>query len=195
MKKVLVIIGLITLFRPESSVKTIPISVKAVFESITDISEIKVLGYVNDSVMTYVDFKKQDTLQLDCKWKKYSEDFFNIMKDRDPNYNSWEGTFPKIGETITMLTYEHGRNRILFARELDTHYRFWDPRSIPFSNSVFFIAKKGIYKPTEVCENSYQTATEFHCPDGFLISIKEFEKVKRKTEIYSYFNFQKSERP
>ncbi len=195
MKKVFVIIGLMTLFYPKSATKTLPIPVKAIFESITDISEIKVLGYVNDSVMTYVDFKKQDTLKLDCKWKKYSEDFFNTMKDRDPNYNSWEGTFPKIGETVTMLTYKYDHNRILFARKSENFYRFWDPFSIPHANSVFFIPKEGMYKPTEVCKGTYETDTEFHCTDGFLIDASEFEKVKRITDIYKYINFLKSPNP
>lgn len=195
MKKVLAIIGLMTLFQPESTTKTFPIPVKAIFESITDISEIKVLGYVNDSIMTYVDFRKQDTLKLNCKWKRYSESSIKIIKENDPNYNSWEGTFPKTGEIVTMLTYKYDHNRILFARKDENFYRFWDPFSIPFANSVFFIPKEGIYKPTELCKENYQTDTEFHCSDGFLIEASKFEKTKRITEIHKYISFQKSPNP
>ena len=76
-----------------------------------------------------------------------------------------------------MVNYDYGGNRILFARKENGSYRFWDPQSIPFANSVFFVAKEGIYKPTELCVNDYQTETEFHCSDGFLIAEKEFEKL------------------
>ena len=131
--------------------------------------------------MTYIDLKKQDTLELDCKWKKYSESSIKKIKEKDSTYSSWEGTFPKKGETITMLTYKYGENRILFARKENGNYRFWDPKSIPFSNSVFFVAKEGIYKPTEICKNYYQTETEFHCSDGFLINESEFERIRNKS--------------
>ena len=43
---------------------------------------------------------------------------------------------------------------------------------------VFFVAKNEIYKPTELCKDDYQTETEFHCSDGFLIEENEFEKIK-----------------
>jgi hypothetical protein len=157
--------------------KTIPIPVDSIFNHIKSLSEIKVIGYVGDTLMNYIDIESQDTLQLDCKWKKYSEAETRIMKDRDTTYQSLEGTFPEVGETLFILFYEYGRNGCLFARKEMHHFRFWDPNSIPFANSVFFVAKEGIYKPTEWCKTEYQTQTEFYCSDGFVMAASEFEKI------------------
>jgi hypothetical protein len=175
---IILLLGLTILNHTQLFAKTIPIPVDSIFNHMTDISEIKVIGYVGDSIMKYIDNESQDTLKLNCKWKKYSESSIRIIKDNDSTYNSLEGTFPEVGETLLILTYEYGGNRILFARKENDHYRFWDPKSIPFANSVFFVAKNGIYKPTELCEEDYQTKNEFHCSDGFLIEEKEFEKIK-----------------
>lgn len=174
----LLIIGLVVFVQSYSCAKTIPIPVEKVFETTTQIRDIEVVGYIGDSILTYIDLGSRDTLELDCKWKKYSESSIKILKKNNSNYSSWEGTFPKVGETITMVNYEYGGSRILFARRVNGSYRFWDPRSIPFANSVFFVAKGGIYKPTQSCKNDYQTENEFHCSDGFLISQKDFEKMK-----------------
>ncbi len=177
-KNIIALFGLAIFCQGQLFAKTIPIPVDSIFNHITDITEIKVIGYVGDTIMNYIDIESQDTLKLDCKWKKYSESSIKIMKENDSTYNSLEGTFPEVGETLLMLTYEYGGNRILFARKEKEYYRFWDPKSIPFANSVFFVAKHRIYKPTELCKDSYQTKTEFHCSDGFLIEEKEFEKIK-----------------
>ena len=180
-RNILMIVGLILFVQSQTFAKTLPIPVEKVFETIERIRDIKVVRYIGDSVMTYIDMKNHDTLKLDCKWKKYSESSNQILKENNPSYDSWEGTFPKIGETVTMVNYDYGGNRILFARKENGSYRFWDPQSIPFANSVFFVAKEGIYKPTELCVNDYQTETEFHCSDGFLIAEKEFEKLRNKS--------------
>ena len=127
--------------------------------------------------MYYLDIESQDTLQLDCKWKKYSEEGIRMIKERDTTYQSLEGTFPEVGETLFILFYEYGRNGCLFARKESQYYRFWDPNSIPFANSVFFVAKDGIYQPTEWCRKEYETQTEFHCSDGFLMFASAFEKI------------------
>jgi hypothetical protein len=175
---IIALLGLTIISHSQLSAKTIPIPVDSIFNHITDISEIKVIGYVGDSIMNYIDIESQDTLKLDCKWKKYSESSIKIIKKNDSTYNSLEGTFPEVGETLLMLTYKYGGSRILFARKEKEHYRFWDPKSIPFANSVFFVAKNGVYKPTELCKDDYQTETEFNCSDGFLIEDNEFEKIK-----------------
>ncbi|AFM04743.1 hypothetical protein Fleli_2371 [Bernardetia litoralis DSM 6794] len=181
LRNILLTVGLTFFVQSHSFSKTIPIPVEKVFENVKQTLDIKVIGYIGDSIMTYVNINNQDTLNLDCKLKNYSESSIKIMKENNPNYNSWEGTFPKIGETVTMINYEYGGNRVLFARKEKGNYRFWDPMSIPFANSVFFVAKEGTYKPTELCKNDYQTETEFHCSDGFLIEEKEFEILKNKS--------------
>jgi hypothetical protein len=179
--------GLTIISHTQLSAKTIPIPVDSIFNHITGISKIKVIGYVSDLIMNYIDIESQDTLKLDCKWKKYSESSIKIIKENNSTYNSLEGTFPEVGETLLMLTYKYLGSRILFARKEKEHYRFWDPKSIPFANSVFFLgAKNGIYKPTELCKYDYQKETEFHCSDGFLIEENEFEKIS--WNVYNGFN-------
>lgn len=177
-KHIITLFGLMIISHSQLSAKTIPIPVDSIFKHITDISEIKVIGFVCDSIMKYIDIDSGDTLKLDCKWKKYSESAIKIIKENDSINISLEGTFPEVGEILLMLTYKYGGNRILFARRDKKHYRFWDPKSIPFNNSVFFVAKNGIYKPTELCKDDYQRETEFYCSDGFLIEESEFEKIK-----------------
>ena len=177
-KYIIALLGLMIISQNQLFAKTIPIPVDSIFNHITDISEIKVIGYVGDSIMNYIDIESGDTLKLDCKWKKYSESSIKIIKQNDSTYSSLEGTFPEVGEKLVILTYKYGGNRILFALKEKGHYRFWDPKSIPFANSVFFVAKNGIYKPTELCKDDYQTETEIHCSDGFLIEENEFKKIK-----------------
>ena len=179
-RKIVLIVGLALFVPSQSFAATLPIPVEKVFESLEQIRDIKVVNYIGDSIMTYIDMESHDTLQLDCKWKKYSESSIKLAQELDPTYDSWEGTFPKIGECVKMLDYKYGGNRILFARKENGNYRFWDPQSIPFSNSVFFFAKEGICKPTDLCLNDNQSETEFQCSDGFLIAEKEFEELRNK---------------
>jgi hypothetical protein len=181
-KYIIALFGLMLLSQGPLFAKTLPIPVDSIFKHITGIFEIKVIGYDGDSIMNYIDIESQDTLILDCKWKKYSEPSIKVQKDNDSKYTSLEGTFPEVGETLFMLTYIYGKNRTLFARKENEQYRFWDPKSIPFANSVFLVSTKGIYKPTELCMYDYPTKTEIHCSDGFLIEEKEFEKIKANSQ-------------
>lgn len=177
-KQIALTVGLIFLIHSLSYARAILIPVEEVFKTLTNIEEIKIIGYTGDSIMTYTNLGNQDTFNLNCNWKKYSESSFKTMKKNDPNYDSWEGTFPKEGESVIMLSYEYGGSRILFARKNSEKYRFWDPKSIPFANSVFFTTTESKYQPTKVCKDQYQEETELHCSDGFLINEKEFEKIK-----------------
>lgn len=179
-RKIIALLGLVMFCQGQLHAKSIFIPVDSIFNHIKEITEIKVVGYTGDSVMNYIDIKSQDTLKLNCKWKKYSESSIKIIKENNPTYNSLEGTFPEVGEILLMLNYEYGRNRILFARKEKEQYRFWDPNSIPFANSVFFIAQNDIFKPTELCKENDQAKTQFHCSDGFLIEEKDFEKIRGK---------------
>ncbi|MFM9984415.1 MAG: hypothetical protein ACKVOK_04235 [Flavobacteriales bacterium] len=177
-KYILALFGLTILSQGPLFAKTIPIPVDSIFKHIRGIFEIKVIGYDGDSIMNYIDSESQDTIQLDCKWKKFSESSIKTPKDNDSKYTYLKGTFPEVGETLFMLTYEYKRNGILFARKENEQYRFWDPKSIPFAESVYLMLKTGIYKPTELCKEGLHTKKAFYCSDGFLIEEKEFEKIK-----------------
>lgn len=177
-RNLFVLFGLTTCIHCQTFAKAILIPVDSIFNNISNISEIKVIGYLGDSIMEYINIGSQDTFKLYCKWKDYSESSIKIMKEYDSTYNSWEGTFPEVGETLLMVNYNFIGARILFARKANNHYRFWDPKSIPFANSVFFIPKKGVFKPTGLCISGYQEETGFHCSDGFLMGENEFDKRK-----------------
>lgn len=173
----------IAIFSKKSFSKAILIPVDEVFKSVSYVKEIKVLEYVGDTVMVYCDLKTNDTLRLECKWKKYSESSIRIIKENNPDYSSWEGTFPKRGEVVTMLWYKNGRNRVLFARKEKENLRFWDPLSIPFANSVFYISKNSSFKLTAICKSERLQEDGFYCSDGFLVEEKLFKKLtlsKRK---------------
>lgn len=70
---IIVLLGLTIICHSQLSAKTIPIPVDFIFNHITNISEIKVIGYIGDSIMNYIDIESHDTLEFECKWKKYSE--------------------------------------------------------------------------------------------------------------------------
>ena len=74
--------------------------------------------------MTYIDLEKQDTLQLNCKWKTISELTIKLIKENHPDYSSWSGSFPGIGETVVMVNYSYYGDRILFGRNNNGNYRF-----------------------------------------------------------------------
>jgi hypothetical protein len=173
-------ISLLALLQAHSFSKTILVPVGQIFESVSSIKEIQIIEYTGDSIMSYVDLKNKDTLQLDCSWKKYADLSMNRTKDIDSTYDSWEGTFPEVGETIILLNYQlYGRNRILFARLQNSDLRFWNPNSIPFAGIVYSMANQGPYKPTKTCNEDIQSSeTEFHCSDGFLMDEITFEQLK-----------------
>lgn len=178
MKKIhqtIAIIGLTICIPIYTFSKSIPLPVDSIMANITSISQIKIIGYPGDTIMTYVDIEKQDTMELNCKWKFYSESSIKMMKDKNPSYNSLEGSFPMIGDTIILLQYAYYGNGILFARKEAKDYRFWDPSSIPFANSVFIISNKGFYKTTQHCKGINPAETSIYCSDGFLINEKDFE--------------------
>lgn len=159
--------------------KAIQLPVTEVLKSITSIQEIKVLSFKGDSIMVYENTKTKATLEMDCRDKKYSEELWTVMSERDSSYGSWEGTYPKVGETVIMVEHNYAGDRLLFARVEDEHYRFWDPNSIPFANTVYYISENSICKPTRHCLKYAQEEQNIGCSDGFRMTKGEFEKLKK----------------
>lgn len=173
-------LGLISL-PSVSHAKAIMIPADAVFDSLESIQEIKVVDFVGDTVMRYMDLKTMDTLKLDCPFKPFSQATISIIKQRDTSYSSMEGTYPKIGEVITMITYRYGGKRTVFAKRQGNFYRFWNPFSIPFANTVYFISKIDTYIPTDYCLKNSTHHEQFYCSDGFKISRENFIKLSNKS--------------
>ncbi|PCJ67678.1 MAG: hypothetical protein COA58_00650 [Bacteroidetes bacterium] len=183
--QIVLTLGLMLIFQSSSFARSTLIPVDSIMNSLTSVKDIRVIEYVGDSVMIYIDTASLDTFKMDCKWKKLNESAKEMQMARDSSYDSWEGTFPEIGETVIMVEYDYGRSRILFGRRshiINGLYRFWNPSSIPFANTVFFVPDKMIYGPTTFCSEVNENVTEYYCSDGFMIMIYAFER-KRKTYL------------
>ena len=89
----------------------------------------------NDSKMKCVNLLNTDTFTINSHTK-------SIMQYSDKNSNHWEGSWPEICEKVIIVTNYITEERVLFARKTENNeYRFWDPRSIPFANTIFIISK------------------------------------------------------
>lgn len=129
--------------------------------------------------MVYENTKTQTKHELDCRNKKYSEEFCLVMKEREPDYDCLEGTYPEVGETLIMVEHNYAGNRLLFAREVGEYYRFWDPGSIPFANTVYYITENGPGEPTRYCLEHASDEKDIGCSDGFRMTKTEFEKLRK----------------
>ncbi len=200
-KYTLLIIYLNLLFAFGTFARPVVVSVDSIFNNITQIRDVKVLFYTGDTLMTLLDLGNGDTIELECKWKtyweKYNGDTFlvdinfadtsgfgnRVREGARTHYENfeWEGSYPKVGELVTMINYQRNGNRILFARKLDGNYRFWNPWFTIFSANVYVFDQDGIYKPLEHCENELdQGGGEFHCVHGFLISEIDFDQIRKQ---------------
>jgi len=176
-----------------------PIYIRDIISSTYFIQEIEVINYIEDTVLLGKDKNNHDTIHLDCRMKKFQEkermqlNQFNLNK-WNTNDSLWEGSFPKIGETIIILSYidDCGTidKKLLFAREYNLNmYRFWDPYSppgmrfveFPFAihpeDTIYEIPRACMqgYYVEEVLVNSYKFFSE-----GFLINKIEFDKIREE---------------
>lgn len=159
----------------------IMLSVEELMKSVTSIQEIKVLSFKGDSVMVYQNVKNKEVMELNCGWKTYSDKSIKLLRERYPNNDSWEGTFPDVGETVMMIEHDYAGSGLLFARVENEYYRFWDPGSVPFANSVFFFPKDSHFEPTALCLSHRTDETTPSCSDGFRMKKDAFEKLR---EVY-----------
>lgn len=139
---------------------------------------VKVHAYTNSSLVC-VNIKSNDTLRINARYSKEIRlnEKSTIGIDENPN-NEWAGKWPAIGQEVLMVTDSLNRPR-LFAFKIGNDYRFWDPYSGPFANSVFWFPNKQPYKQLPLCLEINTNRTEFwNCTDGCLVD-KAFIKERK----------------
>jgi hypothetical protein len=79
------------------------------------------------------------------------------------------GSWPSIGQNVLMVIDKTNSIK-LFAFKLGNYYRFWDPNSGPFANSIFFIPKEKTFKRLPVCLQITDDKNDYwNCTDGCLV--------------------------
>jgi hypothetical protein len=145
------------------------IYIKRELEIAKVIQTITVYNYT-DSTMLYGLGNSNDTLTIKSKRGK----FLNLSEAGKITLGKdWKkelgGNWQSIGQNVLMVIDTTNSVR-LFAFRVDNDYRFWDPNSIPFANSVFFFPKEKPFKQLPGClqlpddKNGYWT-----CTDGCLV--------------------------
>lgn len=170
MKRLLSIVTFILVTSFVSNAKVIVINIKKVLQDAKTIKTIIVLGY-KDSTMFYRFENSKDTLSINCKAKQFSEPFRQNLIDKKVMLKTdLAGKWPTIGQKVIIVINE--RDRVsLFATRSGDNYRFWDPNSVAFANSIFAIPKERPFKPLETCDNLRVggNANYWTCSDGCLV--------------------------
>lgn len=132
------------------------------------IQAIVVQGYTGKT-MQYTAPGSAEILSVDCKTR--NDTFLRFIKTQKGFEGDYAGQWPQAGDEVLMV--QDSTNRVvLFAAVMGSDYRFWDPNSAPFSNSMFCF--KVPFAPLEACNDN---ATHFNgysmCDDGCLLPISE----------------------
>jgi len=170
MKRLISIVIFILLTSLTVNAKVIVIDIKQYLQDAKTIRTIIVLAY-KDSTMFYRFQNSKDTLSISCRTKQYSEPFRKTLIDKKVMLKTdLAGKWPTIGQKILIVINKNNRVS-LFAIKIGDDYRFWDPNSVPFANSIFSIPKERPYKPLENCKNSgrSENANYWTCTDGCLL--------------------------
>lgn len=135
------------------------------------IQTITVYNYT-DSTMLYGIANSNDTLIIKSKRGK----FLNLSQVKkiiigDDSKQELGGNWPAIGQSVLMIVDTTSSVR-LFAFRVRNDYRFWDPNSIPFANSIFFFPKEKPFKQLLVCQQLVDDKNGFWtCTDGCLVDV------------------------
>jgi hypothetical protein len=170
MKRLLSILTIILLTSLTVNAKVILIDIKKTLKEAKTIKTIIVIAY-KDSTMFYRFQNSNDTLSISCKTKKSSEVFRQTLIDKNFMLKTdLAGKWPSIGQKVLIVINKNNKVA-LFATKTGDDYRFWDPNSIPFANSIFSIPKERPYKPLENCNDlgRSENANYWTCSDGCLV--------------------------
>lgn len=168
---------LIILTSFNSKMKVSFIYIKKELDIAKVIQEIRIYGY-SDSAMLYGTTNSRDTLTIKSNRGK----FLNLKEAVKINSdgmlkNELGGKWPEVGQRVLVIIDTTLSIR-LFAFKTDDQYRFWDPNSIPFANSIFLIPKEKSFKQLPICLDYLGDKTDFwSCSDGCLVNI---ESVKQR---------------
>jgi hypothetical protein len=165
---------LLTSFLPGMKVRLM--FIKNELEKASVIKTIRVYKYT-DTTMLYGVINSSDTLSMKC-WPGMSLGLTKKekIKASEGLGQKFEGRWPDTGQVVLMVLDTNKLIKI-FATRINTDYRFWDPYSGPFSNSIFFIPKEKPFKLLPVCLQIIKANNEYWtCEDGCLVdatAIKE----------------------
>jgi hypothetical protein len=169
MKRLISIVTFILLISLTVKAKVIVID-KQYLQDAKTIRTIIVLPY-KDSTMFYRLQNSKDTLSISCRTKQYSEPFRQtLIKNKGMLKTDLAGKWPTVGQKVLIVINKNNRVS-LFATKTGDDYRFWDPNSVPFANSIFSIPKERPYKPLENCNDLWRSenVNYWTCTDGCLL--------------------------
>jgi|GEM_PF-6168924 len=171
MKRFVSLLILFAAISGSASAKLIMINIKEVLQEAAIMKTIIVTGYEGSEMLYQVNGSNK-IFRIDCAVKKSSESFREMqIKGKFMKPSDLSGKWPEIGQTVLILI--SSKNRVLlFAAKSGTNYRFWDPNSIPFANSMFEIPKESSFKPVPGCQNIHPDDADYwFCTDGCLVSV------------------------
>jgi hypothetical protein len=167
------------------SAKVRVINVKKTLQEAKTIKTIIIIGY-KESLLLYRFVNSEDTLSISCDTKRISEPFRLTLIEKNVILSTdLSGKWPDIGQEVLIVI--NSNNRVsLFAIKKGDDYRFWDPNSIPFANSVFLIPMERPYKPLDNCVDWGQLLrlnkddSFWRCTDGCLVIAFDLKKSRFK---------------
>jgi hypothetical protein len=146
------------------STKTTIIYIENTMEKATTRQLITVYGY-KDDMMLYGISTSKDTLKTSCIFRDDSEkNRIYLVEHKAIKPTDLAGKWPDAGEKVLFIEEER---TVLFAKIQGDIYRFWDPKSSPFANSVFSMEAGSAYVPLEECLAD-KNETYNMCTDGCL---------------------------
>jgi len=173
------LLPLLLLYGFTLSAKVRNIYIKQALSEAVAIKDIIVLGY-QDSVMLYTSLHSSDTQRVFCRARNYSM-YGKLPLGLGATAADLAGRWPLQGEHVLMVVDTLNRAG-LFAVIQGTAYRFWDPNSIPFANSVFYVPKEAGFKPLTSCgQRAIVQAESWFCRDGCLVDIYMINRFVSKT--------------
>jgi hypothetical protein len=103
-------------------------------------------------------------------YKNRAEQFTaDLIQKNGMTASEYSGSWPVKGDTVLLMI--KNESVYLFAKKMGDKYRFWDPNSVPFANSVFSFPDRPPFFPTSECTYFTQSSDSFRiCPDGCLVS-------------------------
>jgi hypothetical protein len=146
------------------------IDIKRTLDSAKVIQMVTIFEYT-DSLMYYGYVGSSDTLSINCKVRMSTESFrLDLIKKGVMKETNLAGKWPEGGDTTLIVINKTGHVE-LFANLENDRYRFWDPNSMPFVNSVFWIRKERPFVQLEECQSELNTiggddSDYWTCTDG-----------------------------
>ena len=146
------------------------IDIKKTLDSAKVIQMITIFEYT-DSLLYYGYVGSSDTLSISCINRKSTESFrLDLIKKGAIKRTNLAGKWPAAGDT-TLIVINKNNQVELFANLKNDRYRFWDPNSMPFVNSVFWIRKERPFVQLEECQSDLNTiggddSDYWTCADG-----------------------------